>query len=283
MKRGAFLLALLCAISIIGAGATVVRITNITAGSSAVDIEAFSGIVQWVEDYINASGQLDEEIELEFVASDSYEAVILAMKYGDVQIARFGPESYTIAHEQAGAVPIAREIRTNTGLPHYFGIIITRNDSDIWGLCACQDWSGYKLGFVTETSTSGYKVPMAVFRAIGMSPEDFEEVYYAGSHEAVIVATLNGHVDVGCTTYNRYDEALAAGLFKLNDLRVIYTSDAIPSSLIARAGDFDLIPHDLLVEAFEAVPEDVALAYNVLGFSETEDRDYDPIRALDAE
>jgi len=280
MKRTILFLSLLVLLGATAMATEVVRVTNIPSGSAAIDVEVFGRLFDWVEDYINDSGQLDDEIEFEFIVSDSYEAAILAMKYGDVQIARFGPESYTIANEQAGAIPVVREIRVNTGMPHYFGIICTRNDSDVWGLAKCVDWSQYTLGFVSETSTSGYKVPMSVFKQIGILPDDFKEVFYGGSHEGVIIALVNGHIDVACTTYNRYDEALENGIFAQNDLRVIYTSDAIPTSLVTRAPDFDLIPHELLVEAWTSIPEELCREFKVLGFIPTYDRDYDPIRAL---
>jgi len=280
MKMAAILLAVLCIIGSATTATTVVRFTNIPAGTASMDVEIYGKIVQFVEDYINTSGQLDDDIKIEFVVSDSYEAVILAMKYGDVQIARFGPESYVIAHEQAGAIPVAMEVRTDTRQPNYHGIIITRNDSDIFGLCACTDWSQYTLAFVTETSASGYLVPQAIFRQIGMSADDFGQVYFAGSHEGVIVSVTQGHTDIGCTTNNRYDSALENGVFVNNELRIIYVSDAIPTSLIARSPDFTMIPHELLVEAWSAVPEDLALAYKLLGYVPASDSDYDPIRAL---
>ena len=283
MKRlTAVLLALICAITIAGAAETI-RFTNITAGTAEADVDVFGKLVQFVEDYINASGRLPEPLTIEFIPVDSYEAAILAMKYGDVQMARFGPEAYTIAREEFGAIPVAKEVRIDTGQPYYNGIIIVRADSNIWGLSPCVDWSQYTFAFVTETSASGYLVPQAIFRDIGISDSDFKEIYFAGGHEAVIVSVTQGHTDIGATTYNRYYTALENGAFDLNELRIILVSDAIPTSLIAIAPDFTTVPFELLVEAWAAIPEEMARTYQSLGYVPAQDSDYDPIRDLAAE
>jgi len=283
MKRAvSILVAILFAITLTGAAETI-RFANIPAGTAAADIEVFGEIVQFVADYINDSGRLDEELTIEFVAVDSYEAVILAMKYGDVQMARFGPESYVVAREQAGAIPVVNEIKSTTGEAYYHGIIIVRSDSDIWGLSTCTDWSQYTFAYVTETSTSGYAIPQAIFRQMGITDDAFKQVYFAGSHQGVIVSVAEGHTDIGATTYNRYYTALEGGAFEMNELRIILVSDAIPTSLIAVSPDFDAVPMDLLEEAWEAVPEELALPYKLLGFLPTNDAAYDPIRDLSGE
>ncbi len=61
------------------------------------------------------------------------------------------------------------------------------------------DIKGKRLALNSIGSTSGDLIPQVELMKAGLSiknKNDFKQVYYAGSHDACMMAALNKHVDV---------------------------------------------------------------------------------------
>ena len=263
-----------------GTDEQIIRFANIPAGTMEVDVTIFADILAEVQNYLNDSGELDFAVKFEPYVCLDYTTVIQALKFGIVEMARFGAGGYIIAHEECGAIPIVSEIKKSTGMNAYTGVLVVRQDSDIYGLAKCVDWSQYTIIFVAQTSTSGCLAPSALLKRAGIDVSDFGNVYYSGSHAASLISLVNGYGDIACVAANRYNTAMENEVFARNDLRTIAVTPYMPTCCIAIRPDFDLIPYDLLVRAWESVSEETALAYKLLGFVEVDDRAYDPIREI---
>jgi len=171
------------------------------------------------------SDSIGQKVRL-YIAKD-YGDLRTQMENGSVDIGSFSPFAYVDAAKGGKIRIIAQSIIE--GSATYRGIIVTRKDS---GLKSIADLKGKRFAFVDPKSASGYVYPRAMLIESGISPETFfSETIFAGSHDKVIAAVLEGRVDAGAI----YDGALG----------VAERSGVATSNLITLARS-DPIPHDAI-------------------------------------
>lgn len=185
-----------------------------------------------------------------FLASD-YTAVQVAQAQGKLHVAFYGPASYVDAIKKLNA-PIeafAKEDSISSGTV-YHSLIISKKGS---GIRTLEDAKGKDFAFVDPKSTSGYKVPMAYFclEAKIRPREYFRRVFFAGTHEAVILGVARGTIPVGATWDTGIRIAKEKGQIRgLEEFEVIWRSDPIPGSPWAFRKDLPIDLKILLQRAF---------------------------------
>ena len=280
MKKALWSVALVLALAVSAFATTTIRFVDVPSGDQTADTIAFQPIIDFVEDYVNEKGF---DVKIEPLVVLDYSSAIQAMIHGHAEMSRFGPNQYLLLQRESGNAftPLARDIKGNTGLPFYNTYFIARADSEIPGLCSCLV-SDYDIAFVDETSTSGYLVPLVELAKLGLSPDDFDNVYFAGSHAASIQAVWDGHVDIAVTNEYRYGMAIDEGVIVESEMDVLLISAPIPTNPIVAANSLgeDLI--NILREAWLAVPAEIASGFSLAGFAPATDADYDPVRDLEA-
>ena len=191
--------------------------------------------------------KLDEKVKM-FVATD-YTAVIEAMRKKRVDIAWYGPMSYLLAEQEAGAEAFAVGIRTGTATHTYKTLIVARCGIGVHSL---KDLKGRSVAFVDPASTSGGLVPAyMVKRESGLTPQEFFGKFtYAGSHDAAELAVKNGTVDAAADNDITYNRMLAKGLIGKDTNCVVAESDPIPGPPLAFRSD---LPADLKKRIVDAV------------------------------
>ena len=233
-------------------------------------------------DYLK--GRLGIPVRL-FLGTD-YTAVMLAQAQGQVHVAFYGPASDVDAIEKAKA-PIeafVKEDSIRSGL-FYYSLMISKKGS---GIRTLQDARGKDFAFVDPESTSGYKVPMAYFclEAKIRPREYFSRVFFAGTHENVILGVARGTIPVGVTWDTGISIAQAKGQIRgLEEFEVLWKSDPIPSSPWAYRKDLPQDLKDALRKAFlefKDTPQGAEWlkARGLKGFAPASDRDYDPFRKI---
>ena len=162
-----------------------------------------------------------------YIAKD-YGDLRTRMESGQVDIGSFSPFAYVDAQRGGKIRIIAQSILDHAAI--YRGLIIARRDS---GINSISDLEGKRFAFVDPKSASGYVYPRAMLIEKGANPERyFKETIFAGGHDNVIAAVLDGRVDAGAI----YDGALniAKGKGMATDSLVILSStDPIPHDAIA--------------------------------------------------
>lgn len=183
-----------------------------------------------------------------FTATD-YAGVIEAMKKKRVDIAWFGPLSYYLAEQEAGAEAFAVGIRQGSDSPTYKSIIVTPCDS---GIKSIQDLKGKSVAFVDPASTSGGLMPtFMVKQATGMMPQEFFGKFtYAGSHDAAELAVKNKTVDAAADNDITYPKMLEKGLITKESNCIIAESTPLPGSPLVYRGD---LPKDLKKKISDAI------------------------------
>jgi phosphonate transport system substrate-binding protein len=219
-------------------------------------------------------------VPVEITVTTDYTAAIEAMRSKHIDMAWFGPFSYVIAANVAGAEAIVNGVKRSDGKADYHSVIVVRADSGIESL---EDLKGKKFAFVDPASTSGNLIPRKILIENGIDPEkDFDMYYYAGTHNAVQYAVANGKVDAGADSDNSYNRMAEAGEIDTEVNKIIYTSPAIPGSPIAVRGD---LPRELkqriqdaLVGMDEQTIHKVDGWGSIASYQKVVDSDYDIIR-----
>ena len=160
----------------------------------------------------------------------------IAKNYGDlrtqmeasaVDIGSFSPFAYVDAARGGKVRIIAQSILE--GSATYRGLIVARKDS---GLKTVADLEGKRFAFVDPKSASGYVYPRAMLVEKGVTPERyFKETIFAGGHDKVIAAVLEGQADAGAI----YDGALR-----------VEKTKGVPTENLVTLASTDPIPHDAI-------------------------------------
>ena len=162
-----------------------------------------------------------------YIAKD-YGDLRTQMENGSVDIGSFSPFAYVDAARGGKIRIIAQSIIE--GSATYRGIVVVRKDS---GLKSIADLKGKRFAFVDPKSASGYVYPRAMLIEKGINPETFfKETIFAGSHDKVIAAVLEGRVDAGAIYDGALGVAKRSGV-SVDGLLTMASSDPIPHDAIA--------------------------------------------------
>ena len=166
--------------------------------------------------------------EINFIKVTDYNAAVEAMRADRAQIAWYGGKTYIKAAELASAEAFAAGVRPGEKDAGYFAYFVVRKDS---GIEEFSDVKGKVLSLNSIGSTSGDLIPQVELAKINLSTtdkNDFKNVFYAGSHDACLLAVLNKQADVCGMSSRNYEARLADKTFKKNDVRIIHKSDRVP-------------------------------------------------------
>lgn len=214
-----------------------------------------------------------------FTATD-YTGVIEAMKKKRVDIAWFGPLSYYLAEQEAGAEAFAVGVREG-GKSTYRSIIVVPGDSPAKSL---KDLKGKSVAFVDPASTSGGLMPAyMVKKATGMMPEQFFGKFtYAGSHDAAELAVKNRTVDAAADNDITYPKMLAKGLITKESNRILLESSDLPGSPLVYRGDLPAdLKHKIQAAIINAHKDVKVSGYgNIIRYDAVKPADYQLIRNM---
>ncbi len=174
-----------------------------------------------------------------FIATD-YTALIEALRSGQVDFAFLPPFSYVKAEQVAGAEVLMKSVRK--GKAHYFSAIIARADK---GFTRIEDLKGKNIAWTDPASSAGHIFPKAsLISKKKIDPDKFfGKQVFAGSHDALVLAVVNGTVDAGATFANDAEGADGAWtqFLKGDDakkIRVLFVTDPITGDTMATSRKF---------------------------------------------
>lgn len=214
-----------------------------------------------------------------FTATD-YAGVIEGMKKKRVDIAWFGPLSYYLAEQEAGAEAFAVGVRDN-GKSTYRSIFVVPGDSPAKSL---KDLKGKNVAFVDPASTSGGLMPTyMVKKETGMMPEQFfGKFMYAGSHDAAELAVKNKTVDAAADNDITYPKMLAKGLITKDSNRVLLESPDLPGSPLVYRGDLPAGMKKKIRDAIVSAHKEIKVTGygNIMRYDAVKPADYQMIRDM---
>ncbi|MEW5838595.1 MAG: phosphonate ABC transporter substrate-binding protein [Pseudomonadota bacterium] len=178
--------------------------------------------------------KLGEPVKV-YTATD-YTGVIEAMRKKRIDIAWFGPLSYVLAQQEAGAEPFAAGIIKGSNSHNYKSIFVARCDS---GIKSLKDLQGKNVAFVNPASTSGGLMPTyMIVKEFGKKPEQFFGKFaYTGSHDSAELAVKNKSVDAAADNDITYGKMVKKGQITPEENCIIAESSPLPGSPLTYRGD----------------------------------------------
>ena len=219
--------------------------------------------------------------EINFIKVTDYNAAVEAMRADRAHIAWYGGKTYIKAAELANAEAFAAGVRPGEEDAGYYTYFVVRNDSKIKKFLEVE---GKILSLNSIGSTSGDLIPQVELAKINLSinnKKHFKNVFYAGCHDACLLAVINKKADVCGVSSRNFEARLADGTFKKIDVRIIHKSDRVPPPPLAYSKK---IPIESRKKIKSAVLE--AHKYGEIGgyggkmshYISVEDSDYDVLR-----
>jgi phosphonate transport system substrate-binding protein len=215
------------------------------------------------------------------VASD-YAGVIEAVRSRRVDLAFVHPVGYVLANREAGCQILVRDVWQ--GKTAYTARFYVKKSSGISSVDALR---GKTIAFVDPASSSGYIYPMVLLIKRGLvkdrDPKSFfRDALFAGTHEAALQSVVRGRVDAAAS-FDKAPELHLKDKAQIDQLTFVGETPEIPEAgICVRPGiDADVVAR--LKRALLAIkgPEHAAVLkqiYDIDGFIEAADGDYQPVR-----
>src|ERR1700674_989722 len=183
---------------------------------AVVPAENASGVTErWTPFVAYLSKELGVKVTLR-IAND-YAAVIEGQRAGNIQIAYYGPASFSRALV-TGVKTDAFVIDVNAdGTKGYYSVFYVLAKSPYQQL---SDLKGKNLGLVDPNSTSGNNMPRFKMNQMGVDPDSFfAQVVFTGSHENAVLALAQGTVDIAANWWNADDDSNLTRMLKKSMLK----------------------------------------------------------------
>jgi phosphonate transport system substrate-binding protein len=171
--------------------------------------------------------------KISFIKVTDYNAAVEAMRAGRSHIAWYGGKTYIKAAELANAEAFAAGVRPGEKDAGYYTYFVVRNDSKIKKF---SEVKGKILSLNSIGSTSGDLIPQVELAKVNLfikNKKDFKNTFYAGSHDACLLAVLNKKADVCGMSSRNFEARLADNTFKKEDIRIIHKSEKVPPPPLA--------------------------------------------------
>ena len=237
------------------------------------DENDYTGLIKIVEDITG--------FEINTIKVTDYNAAVEAMRAGRAHIAWYGGKTYIKAAEIADAEAFAAGVRLGEKDAGYYSYFVVKKDSKIKKF---SDVKGKILSLNSIGSTSGDLIPQVELAKINLSTtneNDFENVFYAGSHDACLLSVLNNKSDVCGMSSRNFEARLADNTFKKEEVRIIHKSDRVPPPPLAYSKKIPLKDRKKIREAvLEAHQHGEIGGYGGImsHYISVKDSDYDVLR-----
>ncbi|MBI2570681.1 MAG: phosphate/phosphite/phosphonate ABC transporter substrate-binding protein [Candidatus Schekmanbacteria bacterium] len=217
----------------------------------------------------------------------SYIAVVEAFGTDRADVSILNTFGYILAHDKYGVE--ARLTVLRFGKPTYSGQIIARADGPIQTVA---DIAGKKFAFVDPASTSGYLLPMDLFKKRGIHPA---ETVFANKHDNVVSMIYQRQVDAGATFYSPPEEGVLQDARRLvltqypdvaDVIKIVELTESIPNDPVSFRKNMPEEIKTKIVEAFldyiqtDEGKDTFNRLYLVTGLTKATDADYDGVREL---
>lgn len=217
---------------------------------------------------------LDKRIEL--VVTTDYSSMIEAMRFGRLELAYFGPLSYTLAESKSDIEAFAA--RMKGGEATYKAVVIGNIEK---GITRIEDAAGQDVVYGDTASTSSHLIPKSMLRARGLTEgKDYNE-HFAGAHDAVALAVQKGNAVLGGLSKPIFESLVARGIVSLDKVRVLAESKPFPQYPWTMRSDLDpKLKQKVRTAFYELDDPSILKPFKAEGFAAIGDEDYDVVRDL---
>ena len=213
---------------------------------------------------------------IELVVTTDYSSMVEAMRFGRLELAYFGPLSYTLAKSRSDIEAFAA--RMKDGQTTYHSVVIGNIEK---GIASIKDARGKDVAYGDTASTSSHLIPKSILRAHGLTEgKDYRE-HFLGAHDAVAVAVQNGNAVAGGLSKPIFESLVERKIISLDKVRVLEVSKPFPQYPWTMRSDLDAGLKAKIRSAFHDLKDPSVLKpFKAEGFAPIEDADYDVVRDL---
>ncbi len=225
---------------------------------------------------------------IELIVTTDYSSMIEAMRFGRIDVAYFGPASYTIAKDrmQGGELDIMPfAARLKDGSTTYQAVLIANADSEIQAIEDIKG-SGIDMAFGDQASTSSHFAPKFTLMQAGIMPGTDYKDNFLGAHDAVAVNVQRGNAQAGGLSRPIFESLIERGMVDPEKVRVLgYSADIPQYPWVMRTDLTPEIQEGIKAAFFSLTPgtpegDAVLTPFKADGFAEITDADYDIIRDI---
>lgn len=226
-------------------------------------------------------------IEVEFVPSVDYAALVTAFSRGEIHLTWFGGLTFVQASSQ---VPEAQALAQRPADAEFQTVFIKQADLD--EIEELEDLADYTFTFGSESSTSGHVMPRYFLQEAGINPdEDFDgAVNYSGSHDQTYNLVQSGAFEAGALNYQYWDRAVEEGTVDTDLVVELYRSPEFYDYNWTANANVDEVFGEGTIEKIQEIllnttPEDTIMMelLSAEEFIETENENYEIIRQVATE
>ena len=245
-----------------------------------------------IQDNKPLAAYLEEALgkEIDLIVTTDYSSMIEAMRFGRVDVAYFGPASYTIAKAKMDGGDLDIEpfaARLKDGNTTYQSVLIANVESGITSIDDIEG-SGIDVAFGDQASTSSHFAPKYTMMLEGVTVGDDYEQNFTGAHDAVARNVELGNAAVGGLSRPIFESLLADGTVASDKVVVLAYSDNLPQYPWVLRTDITAELEENIRNAFLSLERGTEAGDAVLtpfkadGFAAITDADYDIIRDIRA-
>ncbi|WP_340260543.1 phosphate/phosphite/phosphonate ABC transporter substrate-binding protein [Roseobacter sp. HKCCA0882] len=226
--------------------------------------------------------------DIELIVTTDYSSMIEAMRFGRVDVAYFGPASYTIAKAKMEGGDLDIEpfaARVKDGSTTYQSVLIANVESGIDSIDDIEG-SGIDVAFGDQASTSSHFAPKYTMMLEGVTEGDDYKQNFTGAHDAVARNVELGNAAVGGLSRPIFESLVAKGTVDPAKVVVIGYSADIPQYPWVMRTDMTEELEQGIKDAFLSLERGTEAGDAVLkpfkadGFAAITDADYDIIRDI---
>lgn len=218
--------------------------------------------------------------KVEVVTATNYVGIVEGIGASRIDFAIIPPFAYVLANKESNAQIILKALNKE-GKSYYRSVFFVNKDS---GINTIDDLKGKKIAFVDPSSSSGYLYPGAFLKNNGIDLDKDIQVVYSGGHDKSLQLLMNNDVDVIAVyegVREKYKDEFKGVMDKT---KILCYSDNIPYISVVVRGDMtpelkEKIKKGLLKGLNEGEGKKITIElFNLYGFEEAQDSDYDGIR-----
>ncbi|MES9994265.1 MAG: PhnD/SsuA/transferrin family substrate-binding protein [Candidatus Thiodiazotropha sp.] len=190
-----------------------------------------------------------------------FDEVNPAVEQGKIDFVLVNPGIYVNLEVKYRVSRIATLYNRRNDVPYkiFGGVIFTRKDHP--EINALEDLRGHTMMAVDATSLGGFQMAMREMVEQGIDPySDLEALRFGGIHDRVVMAVLNGEVDVGTVRTDILERMATAGTIDLEDFHIVNPQDVaeFPFALSTRL--YPEWPFSKVAHTADSLAQKVAVA-----------------------
>lgn len=219
-------------------------------------------------------------IKVEGFTATNYVGVVEGLGSGQVDFGFIPPFAYVLANKESNAQVILTSLNKDLEAKYRSQFIVSKDS----GITSIEDVKGKTVAFADPSSTSGYLFPGAHLMKNGIDLEKDIQYVYSGGHDKSLQLLLNGDVDVAATfvdVRDRYESEFPDAKEKTE---ILDYTDYIPNISVTVRGNMDEELRGKIQSALLTISESeegkklLTELFNMYGFAQATDADYDIIR-----